>query len=399
VRFDSDTVYVLATNLDIGPGRKLVIEPGTLIRMRNRLSITIRPGAAIEADGTVDNPIVITSDAAPGSAGIQGSDGSAANFWYGLRIYGNYATDSTRSSGSISFLRVEFAGGDENFAGLPSLLFQDVTASTRISHIQVSYSMQADAFSFRGGNCQASELVSYASGVNDFSFFDGYAGKLQHILAYRHPFFPVFRPGPNLAGFFISGSGTAPVISNATVLGPENAVGTSLTYAQRVPSAALLVNAAARFRIRNSVLMGFPKAAFYMNDRNSAIALQSGLSEFTHNMSQSYDSTLVFTLPSGILPPFSSADFKLFLLNPSFYNQAYVDDEVFAWINPYAYDAGPDPNPGSQSPVLTGADFSGPDFSHPFFRPVAYRGALGDNNWLSGWTNFLPLQTVYNRKS
>jgi hypothetical protein len=397
VLFDSDTVYVVASNLDFSSGSRWVIEPGTLIKVRNGLSVVVRAGARIEARGTADAPVIFTSAAAAGSQGAIGSDGRGPNHWNGLHIYGAASVQPGTSSGVLTFVRVEFAGGNVQFNGLPSLLLEDVDSTTLVRHVQVSYSFNADAFRFRGGNVDAAYLVAYATNGRDFSLEQGYRGRMQHLLAYRHPFFPLNIPGPSIAGMLITGSGTNPTISNLTVLGPESLASTSLSYTLRFPSAGLLVNGGATFRIRNSVLMGFPQTAFHMGERQSAIALQQGRSEFTHNIIHSYDLKDICRLPSNVFPPFGSEDFRGFVLDPAFNNQLFSDAAEFQWTDPYQYDAGPKPEPLPVSKVLTGADFSGIFFGQSFFQRVTYIGALGVDTWLNPWTNFTPLQTRYNQ--
>jgi hypothetical protein len=395
--FDSDTVYVLASSLEVGAGSRLILEPGTLVKVRNNLTITVRPGARIEARGTANEPVVFTSDAANGAQGIIGSDGAGPNSWNGLHIYGSALTQPGTSSGVLSHVRIEFAGGNDQFTGLPSLLFEHVDAATELHHIQVSYSFRADAIRFSGGNADASYLVTYATNGQDFSLVNGYKGRLQHLLAYRHPFFPLNVPGPAIAGMSISGSSTNPAISNLTVLGPVMLASTSLGYKVRFPSAALLVSGGARFQLRNSVLMGFPSTAFHMGERQSALALQQGLSEFSYNAIHSDDLKEVCRLPGNVFPPFVSSDFLSFVLNPSFGNQLVRKADDFQWLDPYAYDTAPNPAPAPSSPMLTGANFSGALFTQSFFNKVPHLGAIGTDQWLEGWSNFIPLQTVYNK--
>lgn len=398
ILFSKDTVYLIGNSIEIKAGQILEIEAGTLIKVKNRVSVTILQGAKILANGEADAPIVFTSDAAVGTQGVIGSDGTGTNFWYGLRIYGTASTQPAFNSGVIKYMRIEFAGGDENFRGLPSLLFEDVSESMEINHVQVSYSFANHSFGFSGGNCNATHLISYASNGNDFVFDNSFKGNLQNLLAYRHPFFPVLGPGPNLAGIYITGSGTFPALSNITVLGPDAQKGNSLTYSERDPSASLLIAGNAKFKIRNSVFMSFPKAAFYMNSRNSALALNTGESEFTHSFVHSLDSTRVFYLPRNIYPPFTSGDFKNFMLEPGFNNEFVLMSKNFLLKDPFDYDNTPDPFPGEGSPLLNGANFTGTVFSNPFFSKVSYRGALGTDNWFDGWVNFIPLQTDYNNK-
>ena len=58
---------------------------------------------------------------------------------------------------------------------------------------------------------------------------------------------------------------------------------------------------------------------------------------------------------------------------------------------PFNWDA-PNYLPKTGSPALTGAVFTGLD---AFFTSVAYRGAFGTTNWLTGWANFTPQTNVY----
>jgi len=57
----------------------------------------------------------------------------------------------------------------------------------------------------------------------------------------------------------------------------------------------------------------------------------------------------------------------------------------------------PDPIPSAGSVLLSGADFTDVLLSQPQhdITTVNYRGAFGSENWLAGWTNFDPQNTVY----
>jgi hypothetical protein len=92
---------------------------------------------------------------------------------------------------------------------------------------------------------------------------------------------------------------------------------------------------------------------------------------------------------------YTSEDFKNYALQPVFGHRLFSSSDEFMLTDPFNYDVDPDPLPKTGSPLLTGANFDGL-FSDPFFEKVEYRGALGTNNWMQGWTNFLPLQTNYN---
>jgi hypothetical protein len=399
ISFVKDTVYILATDIIRDAGQLLSIEAGTLIRVRQNLSITINPGGKIEANGTAEAPVVFTNAASMGS-------GQASAHWYGIRIYGNFLTDQS-SSGSLRYTRIEFAGAD-NIGNniLPSLLLSNVTSNTAVENIQVSYSSGNSSFGFYGGNVNAGNLVSYASFASDFYIRDGYKGMLQNILAWRHPYFPDNASVPaaslfeGLAGVLLEGGETFPVISNATVIGPDLQPGTAFYYTNEVYTtarvAALVITAGSKFHIRNSVFMGFPKAALYMGDLASALSLANGESDFTFSIAHSNDPGKVFYLPDHVYPPFTSDDFKAFILEPRFNNEVVLNSSEFMFSDPFNYDNDPNALPKTGSPLLNGANFDAPVFSDPFFKKVNYRGASGSDNRMQGWTNFSPLRTNYN---
>ncbi|MBI3882908.1 MAG: hypothetical protein HY305_01460, partial [Sphingobacteriales bacterium] len=200
-----DTVYVLTTNLVISAGQVLIIDAGTLIKVNDRLSIVIKKGGRIEAKGTAIQPIVFTSSAFKGTPGfISYTSAQFEHAWNGIEIDGNYPSniDSTSiGTGILNYVRIEFAGTTNNFSRTPCLLLQDIGSGTVIENVQVSYSVAATSIAFSGGNVNARNLVSYASGGSDLYLQDGYKGMLQNILAYRHPYFaPQLGSGTSVAG-------------------------------------------------------------------------------------------------------------------------------------------------------------------------------------------------------
>lgn len=395
IELSADTVYVLATNLVRNAGQQLIINAGTLIKVRDKVSITINTGGILESNGTADAPVIFTSSAAPGGAGVTGDDGSGIHYWYGIRIYGNAVNQPASSSGRISYTRVEFAGGDENYFGIPALFFSQVGSGTVLDHIQVSYSFETPSFGFRGGNVNAHYLLSYASGNNDFQLEDGYVGKLQFLHAVRHPFFPVPIVGPNLAGMFITGDLTEPVISNLSVIGPGLRNGVSLSYTQRDPAASLVVTGGAKFHLRNSILAAFPNGGIAIFNRLSAGYLNRDESELSFSYINSIDSLRAFYLPTGIYPPFTSKDFREFMLESRYKNSWIKDVSELKLISLFDYEKD-FPFPGDSSFLSAGANFDGFLYADPFFEKVNFIGASGRENWWKGWTNINPLTTKYN---
>lgn len=389
IHFAKDTVYVVASSITIKNGQSLLIDPGTLIKVNASIAglyLSVEPGGTIEAKGTATEPIIFTSNTPFGRAGRFPNEGT----WRGIRISGNA---SNPNSGILNYIRIEFAGAYSS-----SLLLSNVGKETLLENIQVSYSFNHQpSFEFDGGNCNASNLLSYASTGTDFLINKGYKGMLQNLLAFRHPFYAA--QTPNLGGMVIQGTSTLPVISNLTVLGPDLKHGIKFEYILGGTNrrAGLITIDGAKFHIRNSVISGFPLRGYYLDGKQTAIALEKGESDISYSIIHHADSTATFYVPENAYPPYKAEDLKRFLMQLRFGNQLLLSAEQFMLTDPFNYYEGiPNPLPKAGSPLLTGADFKSADYTDPFFKKVQYRGALGTDNWLHGWTNFIPLTTDYN---
>ncbi|MDN3656781.1 hypothetical protein QWZ08_14135 [Ferruginibacter paludis] len=408
-----DTVYILAASISRNRGQKLIVDAGTLVKVNDGIGITINQGARIEAAGTATEPIVFTSSAAKGAPGNIGENNQNEHSWLGIAISGNYPQlidSSVTGTGVLKYVRIEFAGRSSNlsnFQQLPSLLLQNVGRGTIVENIEASYSANQHSFKIYGGNVDASNLVSYACGGSDFVLGEGYSGRMQNLLAYRHPYFSP-RAGSNttLAGLILAGENTFTIVSNLTVLGPDLQNGTNLKYFDTTRAGsfgnvdgskvAAVVVEAGRFRIRNSVLLGFPRSAVYINAKLTARSLEDGSSDFRYCVYHSNDTTHTFYLTPNIYKQYTSQDLKDLLLRSDYAGQQFLSSSQFNFADPFGYDYNPNPSPSSSSPLLSGANFDDPYFDNAFIKKVTYRGAIGADNWLQGWTNFIPLQTNYN---
>ena len=381
-----DTVYLLKTNIVRNAGQVLHVDAGTIIEVDMQVSITINPGGVIEAIGTVNEPIVFTLAAYRGLKGGTTQEFNGAKIlWNGIRIYGAANTSNDTGSGILSYVRIEFAGQSFNGDSKGAFYLNNVNAKTKISNIQVSYS-ELPAFDFEGGNVNASKLIAYASWQSDFKLHGGYHGKLQNLLAYRHPNFFF---GGQIAGLEVRDPETFPIISNLTVLGPDGQPGFN---SSGTVNAAFLATTDAKFQLANSVLTGFPQGGFYMDNLKTATSLHSGESAMTYSVAICKDPLKAFVFPLR-----TPEETKWFMLNPDFHNEQLLNISELKLDSPSNFDTGPNPSPKAESQLLKGANFSGL-FTDAFFNKVAYRGAIGigEDNWLQGWTNFIPLQTNYN---
>ncbi len=197
-----DTKWVLKGVVSVPSGVTLTIEPGTLI-VGDKASLgtlVVQRGGKIMAEGTADEPIVMTSALPAGER--------EAGDWGGLVVLGNApineaggeaevegfqdpqlygGDDAADSSGSIKYLRIEFGGieiaPDNEINGLT---LAGVGSGTKIDFVQVKNTLD-DCFEFFGGTVNASHLVCYRNGDDGFDFDQGYVGNLQFLFLQQDP--------------------------------------------------------------------------------------------------------------------------------------------------------------------------------------------------------------------
>lgn len=201
----ADTVYTLSGFVKVQAGATLTIPAGTKIigdTTAAGSSLWILRGAKINAQGTAANPIVFTSARATGTR--------KPGDWGGIVIIGNarinrtanpvftegpaniaenYAggTDDNDNSGTMRYVRIEFAGYDvSNGQGqeLNSLSLYAVGRATTIEYIE-SLAGLDDSFEWFGGTVDGRYLVSYEAGDDHFDWTEGYRGRNQFLIAFQ----------------------------------------------------------------------------------------------------------------------------------------------------------------------------------------------------------------------
>jgi hypothetical protein len=262
----ADTVYVLSGYVKVTNGAILTIEPGTKIVGDSSVpgsSLWILRGSKLIAEGTPDRPIVFTSQRSPGNRapgdwggiviignGIINRTGSAIFTEGPSTVAENYAggTDNNDNSGSLRYVRIEFAGYDvSGGAGqeLNGLSMYAVGSGTRLEYVQVIAGLD-DSFEFWGGAVQGRYLISYESADDHFDWSEGWQGKLQYIIAFQSTRLTP-RPGtgtvasdprgveadgcdPALSGCSVTTTGAStpysnPTVANFTFVGPGDLAG------------------------------------------------------------------------------------------------------------------------------------------------------------------------------
>jgi PKD repeat protein len=274
-------VILLQNKVYVKNNAVLTIQPGTIIRgdFATQGTLIITRGAKINAVGTVDQPIVFTSNNAAGAR--QEGDwgglvilGLARNNQPGgvANIEGILATTDTQyggafdndDSGTLKYVRVEFGGIPlEPNKEINGITFGSVGSETDVDYVQVSFSGD-DAYEWFGGTVNCKHLISYRSLDDDFDTDFGFRGKVQFGLIIRDKDLSdaagdsnAFESDNDAAGS-VAQPKTMPIFSNITIVGPKGNGTTVLPVGEKFEKA---------FRLRrntstsvfNSLVTGWEK--------------------------------------------------------------------------------------------------------------------------------------------
>ena len=366
--------YLLRGAVFVEGGATLTIEPGVKIfgEQASNGTLIIAQGSKIMADGTPDAPIVMSSDAAIGSR--------ARGQWGGLIINGSAPTNQgvtfgegdtgafggnnpTDSSGTLRYLRLEFAGIEFSPDNeLNGIAFQGVGSGTIVDHVQVHMN-QDDGIEMFGGTVNLKYALVTGARDDSFDWTDGWTGKGQFWVAQQY--------GDDADnGFEVDNSSkdneatprSAATIFNVTLVGdpsgPESDNG-------------MLIREGAAGMYANFIVTGFNKVGLDINNEathaqadsgklvvKNSIFFENGKGNFGDEKDDDGFDEAAFALKNdnkeidpGLVDPFNKS-------TPNFTPGAGV---------------------GAVSPAVPPSD--------GFFEPVDFIGAVSpSNNWLSGWT-------------
>lgn len=189
---DASKVYGFSGFVYLKSGVTLTIPAGTQFRSDGKSALIVEKGAFLIAEGTADKPVVFTSAAESPQPGD----------WAGIVIMGNApvstesgdlpfeanpedvfgGTDVADSSGSLKYVRIEYAGWEvAPEKELNGLTMGGVGSKTVVSYVQV-HEGQDDGFEWFGGTVNADHIIATAQGDDGFDVDVGYAGSVEYAL-------------------------------------------------------------------------------------------------------------------------------------------------------------------------------------------------------------------------
>ncbi len=192
--------YKLDGGVRVSNGATLFIEEGvTIIAQadeKNEDYILIEQGAKIDAQGTKDAPILMTSTKKEAGAwgGIhicgyaklnENDETTTKSSEIGDAVYGG--TNDADNSGVLRYIVLEYTGeiiGPEKEAN--GISFYGVGSGTTVEYCQ-AYRGADDGFEFFGGAVNVRYMVVTSCSDDSFDWTGGWRGKAQFLVAYQEP--------------------------------------------------------------------------------------------------------------------------------------------------------------------------------------------------------------------
>jgi hypothetical protein len=373
-----------------GAPTTLTINPGvTLFGAAGSDYLVVSRGSTINAVGTADSPIVMTS-----RSDVEGTVGASdRGQWGGLILNGrapiNACIDGTAvggsvdceksgegssglfggddpadSSGTLNYVQVRYAGFlINNEDELNGIAFQGVGSGTDVNYIQV-HNNADDGVEMFGGTVDLRHVVLTGNADDSMDYTDGWQGRAQFVL--------VRQSGDDAdQGFEFdnrSSNNTLlprsnPVISNFTLIGERNAAESDI---------GMLLRAGTAGELYNGIVVDFGEDCFDVDDAETFDRI--GASDAAGDEDIKIQSTVVdcttnFDEEAG--DPVDLSDW--FLAQP---NNAEINNSMSGVF------------PG---PVELAVDTTDVNAMDPWFEATDYIGAFAADetaasNWAAGWT-------------
>jgi len=450
---DASKIYLLKGQVFIPNGVTVTIPAGTLIKgeKSSKATLIVQPGGKLVANGTASSPVVFTS-AQPVGARDRGD-------WGGIVLLGNAfvnqtakpsiegitptqtygsslaetatpATNATENSGTLTYVRIEYAGIEltpNNETN--SLTMGGVGNGTTVSYVQVSFGGD-DGFEWFGGTVNGRYLVSHSSWDDDFDTDFGWGGNVQYGLIVRNTFFAdqsgsnAFESDNQANGNAIAGvcdgttntGCTRGIFSNITVIGPRDiqARPISANYQN-----AMHIRRRSSISVFNSFFSGF-RIGLRIDDQGTLDNLTSGSAKHGYNVltvpgstaigSTTTQSDAIFAtgLSSGDATAISTywaannnASFNTIAAITPISDLGITGSLFWGLQTSSNYPSNPNfalvAGVAGANNLNTGANYTDAKFTgNAFFTTTgAFRGAFGATDWTDGWAEFQPLNKAY----
>jgi hypothetical protein len=375
----------------------LTVEPGVIVKGELGSALVITNTAQIDAEGSVDRPIVFTSHKATLAATEPAPPaGPAAADWGGLVLLGlapiNIAggtslaegfptgtdparigyggTDGAHNCGTLKYVRIEYAGFKLNANNeINSLTVNGCGSATVLDFLQF-HAGDDDGIEFFGGTANMSHVVITRHDNDDSLDWEfGWTGRAQFVIVQRGNAGTTGERG-------IEGDNQSTAGGNPDSTPRSNPQIWNFTF---VGSRNFDMNRGIQFRSRtyakmsNGILQDFEGGALANNDQATRDNWPANLS-----VSQTY----TFNQDASVAPPFPAA----LAADEALFNQAALMNKPNT--NPMLRDPGnltaPNFAPAVGSPVLTGCGTPPAGFD----QTATFCGAIGTTDWTTGWTRY-----------
>lgn len=435
-RIAADTIlrkqntYILKGLVYMVNNKTMTIEPGTVIKGSfsgsDVAALIITRGSKLIAEGSATDPIVFTSASpnpqsgdwggivicgrAPintsfnGTAGLFQVEGGVDNAnGDGLAGSGDAVAPAaipTDNSGSLKFVRIEYAGyAFQPDKEINSLTMAAVGSGTTIENVQVTYAKD-DAFEWFGGTVNCKYLIAYKTQDDDFDTDNGYSGKVQFGIVFRDSLIAdisrseAFESDNNAAGTTATPQTTA-IFSNITAIGPRatlNNIGNALYRG------AAHIRRNSGISIFNSIILGWPTGIEV--DATTGRSTMLNIEDSTLRLR---NITLAGNTNATAYPGVAGNTITTPALFASWFSQAFYNNDILVntsdarLIQPFNYNAfDPTPFAGSNGNqrILTGGGFIDAKFTNDTFfdKTITFRGGVAPagalSTWWKGWTVF-----------
>lgn len=229
--------YFLKGTVHVKSGATLTIQPGTTFTVSaadqaaGTNYLLVEQGGRLIANGTSTMPIIFTSESASigswgglilnGKARINVTGGTEIAEAGGM-VYGG--TNDTDNSGSLKYVRVEYAGAaiTGGTAEYNSFSFFGLGSGTVLENLQ-AYKGADDGFEFFGGTVNATNLAAFGCEDDSIDWDRGYTGTLNNIWVIQPSNGDWAFETSNHPSEFNNAPRSNPTVTNVTIVGNNNA--------------------------------------------------------------------------------------------------------------------------------------------------------------------------------